>query len=121
MLKPRLAVGGTNVTVPVQVGGTFLAPHYSVAPQSAVSAAAAAASGLAANPVQKALGANTLLGQVAGLLGNDSQTDVCPAALSLARMGAPGPASAAPASAPAAGTSAPASGPRNLLQGILGQ
>lgn len=121
VLKPRLAVGGTNVTVPVQVGGTFLAPHYSVAPQSAVSAAAAAASGLAANPVQKALGANTLLGQVAGLLGNDSQTDVCPAALSLARMGAPGPAPAAPASAPAAGTPAPASGPRNLLQGILGQ
>lgn len=123
VLKPRLAVGGTNVTVPVQVGGTFLAPRYSLAPESAVRAAAAAASGLAANPVQKALGANTLLGQVAGLLGNDSHADVCPAALSLARMGAPGPAPAAPASAsaPAAGTSAPANGPRNLLQGILGQ
>lgn len=124
VLKPRLRVGGTNVTVPVQVGGTFLSPSYSVAPQSAVAAAAQTAVGLGSNPLQQVLGGNTLLGKVAGALtGNNSEADICPAALSLARMGQPGPAPA-PASSTAApsGTSQPRqTGPRSLLNGLLGQ
>jgi AsmA protein len=124
VLKPRLRVGGTNVTVPVQVGGTFLAPSYSVAPQSAVAAAAQTAVGLGSSPLQQVLGGNTLLGKVAGALtGNNSEADICPAALSLARMGQPGPAPA-PASSTAApsGTSQPRqTGPRSLLNGLLGQ
>ena len=126
VLKPRLRVGGTNVTVPVQVRGTFLAPSYNVAPQSAVAAAAQAASGLTGTPLQQALGGNTLLGQAArALTSNNNTADICPAALSLARMGKPGPA---PAAAPASNTAAPSGasqpqqmGPRNLLNGLFGQ
>ncbi|HTQ71358.1 MAG TPA: AsmA family protein [Acidocella sp.] len=123
VLKPRLNVGGTNVTVPVQMGGTFLAPSYSVAPQAAVSAAAQEAAGLAGSPLQQALGANTLLGEAVGALSGGHHGDACPAALSLARMGQPGPAPSAPAnsqSAPAS-NSQKQSGPRNLLNSLLNQ
>ena len=119
VLKPRLKISGSNVTVPVQVGGTFLAPTYSVAPQSAVSAAAQAASGLASSPLQQALGGNTLFGQAVGAL-TGGNADVCPAALNLARMGQPGPMPSAPANQPAT-SSPPANTPRSLLNGLLGQ
>ncbi|MDE1906992.1 MAG: AsmA family protein, partial [Rhodospirillales bacterium] len=122
VLKPRLKVGGSNVIVPVQVGGTFLAPNYSVAPQSAISAAAQAASGLASSPLQQALGGNTLLGQAVGAL-TGGNADICPAALSLARMGQPGPMPSAPANSPSPATtpSQPTNTPRSLLNGLLGQ
>lgn len=122
VLKPRLRVAGTDVTVPVQVGGTFLAPKYSVAPESAVNAAAQAAAGLTSSPLQQVLGANSLLGKALGAI-TGGQGDVCPAALSLARMGQPGPAPAAPASnasAPAS-QSPPQSSPRSLLNSLLGK
>ncbi|MBU6449330.1 MAG: AsmA family protein [Rhodospirillales bacterium] len=124
VLKPRLRVGGTNLTVPVQVGGTFLAPNYSLAPQSTVAAAATAASGLASSPLQQALGGNTLLGQAVGALTGTGNADACPAALNLARMGQPGPMPSTPANspAPATSTSQPQqTGPRSLLNGLLGQ
>ena len=123
VLKPRLKIGGTNVTAPVQVGGTFLAPRYSVAPQSAVTAAAQAASGLAGTPLQQVLGGNTLLGQAVGAITGAGNTDVCPAALSLARMGQPGPMPAAPPSntAAPATSSQPPNSPRSLLNSLLGQ
>ena len=122
VLKPRLKIGGTNVTVPVHVGGTFLAPSYGVAPQSAVAAAAQTAMGLGGNPLQQALGGNTLLGQAAGAI-TGGQGDVCPAALNLARMGQPGPAPAAPASnsTTPAPSGQPANTPRSLLNSLLGQ
>ncbi|MDE2238345.1 MAG: AsmA family protein [Rhodospirillales bacterium] len=129
VLKPRLKIQGSNVTVPVQVGGTFLKPSYGIAPQSAVAAAAQAASGLSSSPLQQTLGANTLFGQAIGALTGSSgsgNADICPAALSLARMGQPGPAPAAPpsnsATAPAPATSAqPSNTPRSLLNSLIGQ
>ncbi len=122
VLKPRLNVGGTNVTVPVQMGGTFLAPSYSVAPQAAVNAAAQAAAGLASSPLQQALGGNTLLGEAVGAL-SGGHGDACPAALNLARMGQPGPAPSEPANSqsPPASNSQKQSGPRNLLNSLLNQ
>ncbi len=121
VLKPRMKVADTGVTVPIQVGGTFLAPSYSVAPQATVQAAAQAAVGLAGNPLQQILGGNTLLGQAVGAI-SGSQSDVCPAALSLARMGqaGPAPAAAGSASTPASGGQKQ-SGPRSLLNSLLGQ
>ncbi len=127
VLKPRLKIGGSNVSVPVQVGGTFLAPTYGVAPQSAVSAGAQSASGLAGSPLQQALGGNTLLGQAVGAFPGGN-ADFCPAALSLARFGQTGPMPSASANSPSSATvpsppanSPPANSPRNLLNGLLGQ
>ncbi|MBU6418869.1 MAG: AsmA family protein [Proteobacteria bacterium] len=129
VLKPWLKIQGSNVIVPVQVGGTFLKPSYSVAPQSAVAAAAQVASGLSGtgSPLQQTLGANTLLGKALGTMtGSGSNADICPAALSLARMGQPGSTPAAPPSnstaAPAPATSAqPSNTPRSLLNSLIGQ
>jgi uncharacterized protein involved in outer membrane biogenesis len=128
VLKPRLKIQGANVAVPVQVGGTFLKPSYGIAQQSAVAAAAQAASSLSGTPLQQTLGAKTLLGQVIGTLtggGSSGNADICPAALSLARMGQPGPAPAAPpsnAAAPAPAPSAqPSNTPRSLLNSLIGQ
>ncbi|GAN79732.1 AsmA family protein [Acidocella aminolytica] len=129
VLKPRLRVGGSNITVPVSVTGTFLAPHYGVAPEAAVAAASQAAVGLGGSSLQQALGSNSLLDKVAGALtgSNSTQGDVCPAALNLARMGQSGPAPAPAASTSSTGTSTsgsssqPASGPRDLLKALLGQ
>ncbi len=122
VLQPRLKIGGGNVAIPVQVGGTFLAPSYSVASQSAVATAAQAASGLSDGNM---LGASTLLGKaMSAITGSTGNTgDACPAALSLARMGKPGPMPSSPANtpAPATGTSQPQqTGPRSLLNGLLG-
>ena len=121
VLKPRMRVGDTGFTVPIEVGGTFLAPSYSVAPTSAVQAAAQGAVGLAGNPLQQILGSNTLLGQAVGAI-TGNEADVCPAALSLARMGQPGPAPAAAGaqSAPAS-SGQPQNGPRSLLNSLLGK
>ncbi len=120
VLRPQMRVGGTTVDVPVQVGGSFAAPTTSVASKSAVQAAAQNAAGLAGG-APSLFGQNTLLGQIVGDLGldNTSSADICPAALTLARMGQPGPAPAA-ANAPAAAPAAPA-GPTNLLNAILGK
>ncbi|MGE4480934.1 AsmA family protein [Acidocella sp.] len=124
VLKPRMKIGDTNMAVPVRVGGTFLAPTYGVAPQAAVTAAAQAAAGLAGDPLQQALGGNSLLGQAVGAITGGQSGDACPAALKLARMGQPGPAPAASSTSGSGGSgtgSQPQTGPRSLLNSLLGQ
>ncbi len=119
ILRPQVQAGGTNLSVPVQIGGSFAQPSYSLAPANLLKAAAQSAAGL---PVGELTG-NSILGKAANLLGlgGNSGGDVCPAALSLARMGQPGPA--APAStAHAPSSPVPASNlPKNLLNSLLGQ
>lgn len=122
ILRPQLDFAGTEVGVPVQLSGSFSAPTTSVAPASAVQAAAQAAIGLPLSIAQETFGANTVFGKAASMLGAEQAEDVCPAALSLARLGQPGPA-APPETAP--GASRPAqgklSGPRNLLDTLFGK
>jgi AsmA protein len=117
VLRPQVKAGGTNLSVPVQIGGSFLQPSYSLAPANLLKAAAQSAAGLPAG----GLTGNSILGKAINLLGLDSSSDVCPAALSLARMGQPGPT--APASTThAPSTPIPASNlPKNLLNSLLGQ
>jgi AsmA protein len=84
-LRPRAAIGGTGVAVPVKIGGTLRDPKASVdiAPDSA-------AGGLA----------GLLLGGK-GLLGDLGGGDPCPAALARARdVAAPAEAAPKPAAAP---------------------
>jgi uncharacterized protein involved in outer membrane biogenesis len=104
-LRPQVRISGTNVDVPVHVGGTFSAPTTSIAPGRT--------------------GPQSLLGELAGSLGlgggSASSADICPAALSLARMGQPGPAPQAMTRAPAAGPAPLPAGPTNLLNAILGK
>jgi hypothetical protein len=110
----------------VEVGGSFNAPTTSIAPAGAVQAAAQSAAGLLAGTPQQGQEKNSFLGKAASLLGiaigGSSEGDVCPAALSLGRLGQPGPAAPAMSTAPASGTATPApSGPKSLLNGLLGQ
>ena len=104
-LRPQVRVGHTNIDVPVRVGGSLAAPTTS----------------LASNQTQP----RSLLGELASSLGlggrAPSSGDICPAALSLARMGQPGPAPGAMANAPATGPAAQPAGPTNLLNSILGK
>jgi AsmA protein len=122
IVRPQLDFAGTEVGVPVRIGGSFSAPTTSVAPASAVQAAAQAAIGLPLNIAQETLGANTIFGKAASMLGAGQPGDVCPAALSLGRLGQPGPSappvSANPASTPAQGK---LNGPRNLLDTLFGK
>jgi AsmA protein len=104
-LRPRVRVSGTNIDVPVHVGGSFSAPSTSIAPGKT--------------------GPQSLLGELANSLGLGgspaSSADICPAALSLARMGQPGPAPQAATKPPAAGPAPVPAGPTNLLNSILGK
>ncbi|HEY1857171.1 AsmA family protein [Acidocella sp.] len=102
-LRPQVRISGTNLAVPVHVGGTIAAPTTSLAPGRS--------------------GPQSLLGELAGDLGlggAQSAADICPAALSLARMGQPGPAPGAMTSAPTSPAALPA-GPTNLLKSIFGK
>jgi AsmA protein len=126
IIQPQLRVAGANVSVPVQIGGTFDNPTTSVAPGNAIAAASKAAIGLSIDAVTHAAQTTSLLGTIANqlhLISPQAATpapDVCPAALALARLGAPGPAPAATQpGAPA--TPAPASGPQNLLNSLFGK
>jgi AsmA protein len=105
ILRPQVRISGTNIAVPVHVAGSVFDPTTSIAAGKT--------------------GPQSLLGELANSLGlNGSPTssaDTCLAALSLARMGQPGPAPEAPSkAAPAAPAPAPA-GPTNLLNAILGK
>ena len=103
-LRPQVRVGNTNLDVPVHVGGSLAAPTTSL--------------------LSSQTRPQSLLGELANSLGigggAPSSADICPAALSLARMGQPGPAPGAMTKAPATGPAAP-SGPTNLLNAILGK
>ena len=104
-LRPQVRVSGTNIDVPVHVGGSFSAPSTSIAPGKT--------------------GPQSLLGELANSLGlggsSAASADVCPAALSLARMGQPGPTPQARSKAPAASPAPVPAGPTNLLNTILGK
>ena len=115
ILRPQMRVSGTNVSVPVEVGGRFNAPTTSIAPAGAVQAASQSAAGLLASAAQQGQEKNSFLGKAASLLGiaigGSSEGDVCPAALSLGRLGQPGPAAPAMSTAPLRGP------PRRRLAG----
>ena len=104
-LRPQVRISGANIDVPVHVGGSLKAPTTSIVPGKA-------------SP-------QSLLGELANSLGlggsRPSSADICPAALSLARMGQPGPTPQALTNAPAAGPAQIPAGPTNLLNAILGK
>ena len=118
-LDPTLQYGSNALSLPVHVGGTFVAPF--VAPEAGATARSAA--GLAGNLVSP----QSQLGQLLGALrGNASgAAPACAPALALARFGEPGPAAPpAPQSAPApaAPSGAPVAKPNNplnLLRGLF--
>jgi uncharacterized protein involved in outer membrane biogenesis len=120
ILRPQMRVGGTDVSIPVEVGGSFTAPTTSLAPLRAVQAAGQTAVGLPVSLAQQVLGNNSFLGKAASLLGIGNAGDACPVALSLGRLGQPGPAAPPMRTAPS-GAAAPASGPQNLLNTLLGK
>jgi uncharacterized protein involved in outer membrane biogenesis len=121
VLQPQLRIAGSPVGVPVQVGGTFAAPTYSVASLATVRAAASAATGLAATLVNQIGGSQTLLGNIASAVGLGTP-DICPDALSLARLGQPGPAAPPPTNVSSGGIIAPiTNGPKNLLNSLFGK
>ena len=121
ILRPQVQVAGTNVGVPVEVGGSFEAPTTSVAPLGAFQEAAKSAVGLPVGLAQTVLGNNSILGRAANMLGIGNGGDVCPVALNLGRLGQPGPAASPMAAAPTASSIvAPAlSGPKNLLDSLF--
>jgi uncharacterized protein involved in outer membrane biogenesis len=122
ILRPQVPVAGTEIGIPVEVGGSFAAPTTTVAPANAVVAAGKAAAGLQVNGAQQALGNNSFLGKAESMLGIGASGDVCPAALSLGRLGQPGPAAPPVTKAPASQGAAPAlSGPQNLLNSLFGK
>ncbi|OYV33754.1 MAG: hypothetical protein B7Z80_23190 [Rhodospirillales bacterium 20-64-7] len=120
VLRPQMQVAGTEVSVPVQVDGPFATPKVSVAPSGALKAAARDAAGLTVSAAQVAFGKTTVLGKAAAMLGLEQQTDICPAALKLARLGGSGPAAPPMTAAQPGNTSAP-SQPKDLLKALLGQ
>jgi AsmA protein len=123
ILRPQITIaGGNQIGVPVEISGSFTHPQTGVAPLGAIQDAAKSALGLPVNLAQQIVGNNNVLGDIASTLGL-SGGDVCPAALSLGRLGQPGPAAAA---LPAAGSKDGAvgkvlSGPRNLLDSLFGK
>jgi AsmA protein len=116
VLHPELRLAGTPESVPVAVTGSFEDPRESVDPSDAVNAAADAASGLAKSLVSSLGG----VGWVAGK--TPAGPDVCPAALSLGRLGQPGPAAPPPENTALMPDAAPAlSGPKSLLNALFGK
>jgi AsmA protein len=122
VLRPQLQFIGTQVGVPVMIGGTFEAPTTGVAPLSTLKSAAQTAVGLPVDVAQDVFGTNNVLSRAANKLGiGGTSGDVCPTALALGRLGQPGPA-APPMAAPSGGIgSAVISGPKNLLNSLFGK
>lgn len=120
ILRPQIALGGGNqIGVPVEIAGSFTHPNPEIAPVGALQDAAKSALGLPVNLAQQAVGGNKIFGAIANTLGL-GQGDVCPAVLSLARLGQPGPAAAMPATAPPGGAAGKIiSGPQNLLNSLF--
>jgi len=123
ILRPQLRVAGNEIGVPVEIGGTFAEPTASVAPLAAVQEAAKTAVGLTVSLAEDVPGASSLLGKIESTFGPASTGDVCPAALSLARLGKPGPAAPPESTAASAGANgaAPNAGPKTLLNALFGK
>jgi AsmA protein len=124
IIRPQLRVAGAELGVPVKIGGTFYDPTTTVAPLGALQEAGKTAIGLPITIAQDA-SSNSVVGQIIGGLGlkgviAKAAPDVCPDALALGRLGAPGPAAEAPAAmdVPSAGK---ISGPQSLLNVLLGK
>jgi len=117
ILRPQIRLAGNAIGVPVKIGGTFANPTASVAPLAAVQEAAKTAAGLTMSLAEDIPGGSSLLGKIETTLGTGSTGDVCPAALSLARLGKPGPAAPPQTSPTSAGGDGgtPSGGPKNLL------
>ncbi len=123
LLRPQLRLGGNQLSVPVQIGGNFRQPSYSVAGIDALQAAGQAAPGLTSDGGGSGgSGGNSLLGNIAATigLGGAASGDACPAALALGRLGQAG------AAAPAAGSATPGlpsitAGPKSLLNALFGK
>ena len=99
ILLPQIPAAANGTSNPVEVGGSFLSPTTT------------------APPVATA--------QAAGLTQPAPGSDVCPAALTLGRLGRPGPTappitSALPGTVPG-GVAPPPGGPKNLLNSLLTQ
>jgi AsmA protein len=106
-LAPQVRLADTPLSIPLQIGGSFASPTISAAAQTGA-------------PVTNFLqqDAQALLNKVTGQPA--SQPDICPAALTLARLGAAGP-TPAPVASNASATLQPASTPKNLLNALLGK
>jgi AsmA protein len=124
IIRPQVRVAGDAIGVPVQIGGTFADPTTSVAPLAAVAGAAKSAVGLTVSLAEAVPVGGSLLGGIVNRLGiGTTPPDVCPAALALARLGNPGPATAPETAANSADatTPAPSGGPKNLLNALFGK
>jgi AsmA protein len=125
IIRPQLRIAGAALGVPVKIGGTFDAPTTSVAPLGALQEAGKTALGLPMTLVQDAQ-PNTVVGQIVSGLGLSgavakASPDICPAALDMGRLGAPGPAPETPAALNNAPASGKTSGPQSLLNVLLGK
>ncbi len=109
-LDPSYQYGANAISLPVRVGGTFLAPKVGPDAGGAVSNAAKPEGALA-----------QLLGALRGAPA--AAVPACEPALALARFGQPGPAPPAAAPAPSApgGKSGQPNSPLNLLRGLFHQ
>lgn len=123
IIRPQVRVAGDTIGVPVQINGTFADPKTSVAPLAAVAGAAKSAIGLTVSLAGAVPGGGSLLGGIANRLGIGASQDVCPAALSLGRLGNSGPAAAPETAVHSAGPNTPAlsGGPKNLLNALFGK
>ncbi len=114
---PTVQYQNNSLSLPVRIGGTFLAPK--VTPEA--SGAARSAAGVAGNLINPQSGLGRFLSALRG--GNAPAQPDCAPELALARFGAPGPAAPPEASAPAAPHSATApatpANPLNLLRGLF--
>jgi AsmA protein len=120
ILRPQVRVDNGQAPIPVALRGTFADPHAGIAPAGDYDATMAS--------LAQQLGRNhqTVLGRLAQKLGitpPPASPQSCTGALTLARMGHPGPMPSGPgydAAAPAqAQGTAPTSGPQNLLQSLF--
>jgi uncharacterized protein involved in outer membrane biogenesis len=118
VLRPQVKIGGNPVGVPVEIGGTFANPSDSIAGKDILAAAGNSAAGLASALAETA-GGGSLLGNVATAIGLGSKPDVCPDALSLGRLGQPGPAAAGLPPANPADGAPPPPGPKSLLNSLF--
>ncbi|HTU53238.1 MAG TPA: AsmA family protein, partial [Acetobacteraceae bacterium] len=109
-LDPSYQYGANAISLPVRVGGTFLAPKVGPDVAGAVATAAKPEGALA-----------QLLGALRGAPA--AAVPACEPALALARFGQPGPAPppAAPAPSAPSGKSGTPNSPLNLLRGLLHQ
>ncbi|WP_291297833.1 AsmA family protein, partial [Elioraea sp.] len=92
---PTLKFGGGGIGVPVNIGGTFLAPAVRVDPAGAAGAVAGAVAGIASGG-----GLGGLLGGGRTGGGGAQAPDECPGQLAIARGGRDGAAAAAESASP---------------------